>query len=164
MFAFPRLYSGKYPRLSCGRPGFNLLPRKVTCNRLIGLVGRVFPNGPGDLGSITGHVKPNTFKIVIDTSLLNTNQYKVRMKGKVEQSWERSSAPLHLGVVAIEKGAFWSSSTTVPNNNYICFRRIKKRLLLFLDNNQPTKASCIVKNEYLHLYIILLKLFLENIS
>ena len=45
-------------------------------------------------------------KIVLDTSLLNTQQYKVRIKGKVGQSWERRSAPpLHLGVVAIEKGS-----------------------------------------------------------
>ena len=43
--------------------------------------------------------------MVLDTSLLNTRQYKVRIKGKVEQFWERSSAvPLHLSVVAIEKG------------------------------------------------------------
>ena len=27
-----------------------------------------------------------------DTSLLNTQQYKVRIEGKVEQSWEKSSA------------------------------------------------------------------------
>ena len=54
--------------------------------------------------------------LVLDTSLLNTQQYEVRIKGKVEQSRERSSAfPLHLGVVAIEKGAFWSPSTTVAN-------------------------------------------------
>ena len=30
--------------------------------------------------------------MVLDTSLLNTQQYKVCMKGEVEQSWERSSA------------------------------------------------------------------------
>ena len=54
--------------------------------------------------------------MVLDTSLLNTRQYKVRIKGKVEQFWERSIAlPLHLGVVAIEKGAFWLPSTKVPN-------------------------------------------------
>ena len=29
--------------------------------------------------------------MVLDTSLLNTQQYKVCIKGKVEQSWERSS-------------------------------------------------------------------------
>ena len=42
------------------------------------------------------------------------------IKGKVEQSRKRSSAiPLHLGVVAIEKGAFGSPSTTVANFIYI---------------------------------------------
>ena len=61
-------------------------------NRLIGLVGRAFANGPGDLGSIPGRVIPKTLKMVLDTSLLNTQQYKVRIKGKVEQSGERSSA------------------------------------------------------------------------
>ena len=34
----------------------------------------------------------NLKKIVLDTSLLNTLQYKVRIKDKVEQSRERSSA------------------------------------------------------------------------
>ena len=57
-----------------------------------GLVGRVFANGPGDLGSIPGCVIPKTFKMVLDTSLLNTQQYKVRIEGKVEQSRERSRA------------------------------------------------------------------------
>ena len=61
-------------------------------NQLIGLMGRVFANGPGDLGSVPGHVIPKTLKMVLDTSLLNTQQYKVRIKGKVEQSRERSSA------------------------------------------------------------------------
>ena len=61
-------------------------------NRLIDLVGRVFANGPGDLGSIPGHVIPKTLKMVIDVSVLNTHQYKVRIKGKVRQSRERSSA------------------------------------------------------------------------
>ena len=58
----------------------------------IGLVGRVFANGPGDLGSIPGCIIPKTLKMVFDTSLLNTQQYKVRIEGKVEQSRERSSA------------------------------------------------------------------------
>ena len=58
---------------------------------LLGLVGRVFANGPGDLGSIPGRVIPKTLKMGLDTYLLNTQQYKVRIKGKVEQSRERSS-------------------------------------------------------------------------
>ena len=58
----------------------------------IGLVVRVFANGLGDLGSIPGQVIPKTQKIVLDVSLLNTQIYKVWIKGKVEQSKERSSA------------------------------------------------------------------------
>ena len=58
----------------------------------IGPVGRVFANGPGDRGSIPGRVIPKTLKMVLDTSLLNTQQYKVRIESKVEQSRERISA------------------------------------------------------------------------
>ena len=54
----------------------------------IGLGVRVFANGPGDLGSIPGCVIPKTQKMVLDASLLNTQHYKVRIKGKVEQSRE----------------------------------------------------------------------------
>ena len=56
---------------------------------------RVFANGPGDLGSIPGRVIPKTSKIVLDAFLLNIQQYKVGIKGKVEQSRERSSALLY---------------------------------------------------------------------
>ena len=52
----------------------------------------VFANGPGDLGSIPGRVIPKTQKMVLDASLLNTQHYKVWIKGKVSQSWGRSSA------------------------------------------------------------------------
>ena len=48
----------------------------------ISLVGRVFVNGPGDLSSIPGRIIPKTLKMILDTSLLNTQQYKVRIKGK----------------------------------------------------------------------------------
>ena len=49
----------------------------------------VFVNGPGDLGSILGRVIPKTPKMVLEASLDNTQHYKVRIKGKVEQSKER---------------------------------------------------------------------------
>ena len=55
-------------------------------------MGRVFANAPGVLGSIPGWVNTKTLKMVLDTSLLNTQQYKVRIEGKVEQSRESSSA------------------------------------------------------------------------
>ena len=47
--------------------------------------------GLGDQGSIPGQVIPKTQKMVLDTVLLRTQQYKVRSKGKVEQSREWSS-------------------------------------------------------------------------
>ena len=52
---------------------------------------RVLANGPGDLSSIPSHVIAKTIKMVIDTFLLNTQQYKVRIEGKMEQSRERSN-------------------------------------------------------------------------
>ena len=58
----------------------------------IGIMARVFANGSADLGSIPGWVVPKTQKMVIDATLLNTQHYKVTIKGKVEQSRERSSA------------------------------------------------------------------------
>ena len=56
------------------------------------LVSRVFANGPRDLGSIPGGFIPKTLKMVLDTSLLNTRQYKVFIKGKMEQSRETGGA------------------------------------------------------------------------
>ena len=53
---------------------------------------RVFTDGPRDVGSIPGRVIPKTFKMVLDASLLNNQHNKVRIKGKVEKSRERSSA------------------------------------------------------------------------
>ena len=54
-------------------------------------VGRVFANGLGGLSSIPGRVISKTLKMVLDTSLLNTQQYKARIESKVEQSKGRSS-------------------------------------------------------------------------
>ena len=67
-------------------------------NRLIGLMSRVFTNGPGDLASIPDCVIPKTLKMVLDPSLPNTQQYKVHIKGKVEQSRESSSALPYISV------------------------------------------------------------------
>ena len=49
-----------------------ILKKGFTCDRLIGLVSRVFANGPGALSSIPGRVIPKTQKMVLDASLLNT--------------------------------------------------------------------------------------------
>ena len=70
-----------------------------------------------DQGSIPGQVIPKIKKTVLHIPFLNTQDYKVCIKGKVEQTKERSSA-LHLGVVAIEKGTFALPSIIVANNLY----------------------------------------------
>ena len=50
-------------------------------------------NGPGHLGSIPGHVIPKTFKMVLDTSLLNTQQYKAHIKGKKWSNYGKGVVP-----------------------------------------------------------------------
>ena len=55
------------------------------------------------------------FKMVLDTSLLNTQQYKVNWSNP-----GKGVAPSPtLGVVAIEKGAFWSPSTMIATFTYL---------------------------------------------
>ena len=39
-------------------------------------MSRVFANGLGDRGSIPGRVIPKTLKMVLDTTLLNTQHYQ----------------------------------------------------------------------------------------
>ena len=97
----PVSYTGAFPILTAwlGRRSiYNSISHcantfgKVMCLTIINLVGRVFANAPEDLGSIPGGVIPKTLRMVLETSLFNTQWYKVRIKGKVEQSRERSSA------------------------------------------------------------------------
>ena len=67
----------------------------------------------GDWGSISGQVIPKTQKMVLDSGLLNTQHYKVKIKGKVEQAREWSNA--------IEKGAFGSPLTNVANFTFLTY-------------------------------------------
>ena len=67
----------------------------------------VFASRPGDRGSIPGLVIPKTQKMVLDASLLNTQHYKARIKGKWDNLGKR------LGVIAIEEGTFGSLSAMV---------------------------------------------------
>ena len=55
-------------------------------------MSRVFANGPGDWGSGPDQAIPKTQKMVLDVTLLKVQHYKVRIKGKVEQSREWRSA------------------------------------------------------------------------
>ena len=53
---------------------------------------RVLANDPGDLGSVTDSVIPKIRKVVLNVAFLNTQHFKVQIKGKAGQSSERSSA------------------------------------------------------------------------
>ena len=65
---------------------------------------RVFTNDPGDRRSIPGRVIPKTQKMVLDAALLITHHYKVRIiKGKMEQSWEWSTALPYISVLKLLK-------------------------------------------------------------
>ena len=68
---------------ACTKKSGNLLnaPRRSMC-----LMSREFGNGHGELGPIKDS------KMVLDDASLNTQLYKVKIKGKVEQSREWSSA------------------------------------------------------------------------
>ena len=54
-------------------------------------------------GSISRRVIPKTQKMVLDTSLLNTQHYKECMKGKVEQLRERSNPLPYISVLSLLK-------------------------------------------------------------
>ena len=63
------------------------------------VISSVFASGPGDQDSIPGRVIQKTQKMVLATSLLNTQHFKIRTKGKVPQTRESRS------VISFEKGA-----------------------------------------------------------
>ena len=66
-------------------------------------MGRLFANDPGNLGSVPGRVIPKPKKMVLDISLLNTQQYKVPIEVKEEQSRERSNVLPYTSVLKLLK-------------------------------------------------------------
>ena len=77
-----------------------------------GIMVRMFTNGPGDRGSIPGRAMPKNQKMVLDASLtLSVIRYGQRVSGAIQRN--EYCSHLHLGVVAREKEAFGSPSTTV---------------------------------------------------
>ena len=72
----------------------------------------------GDRGSILGRVIPKTQKWYL---MLNTQHYKVRIKGKIGQSREGIAPSSTPQCCSYWKGAFGSPSTKVDNFTYFFF-------------------------------------------
>ena len=71
---------------------------KDSSNILLNLAfGIIMPIGKPGFNPRLSHTKD--FKMVLDTSLLSTQQYMVRTRGKVEQSRERSSVLSYTSVL-----------------------------------------------------------------
>ena len=72
----------------------------------------MFTNGPGDQGSISGHVIPKTQKwyLMLPCLTLTIIRYGSRV-----------SETIHLSVVTIKKGAFDLPSTAVTNFTNLLF-------------------------------------------
>ena len=103
----------------------------------------VFASGPGDLGSIPSRVIPKTQKMVLDASLLNTQHYKVRIKGKVEQSREGvAPSPTHW-CSSYRKGSF---RVTLDYGRQLTFTIWTKVEQLQDDKKNPVEISLIVQN------------------
>ena len=131
----------------------------------IGLAVRVFANGPGDLGSIPGRVIPKTQKMVLDASLLNTQHYKVQIKGKVEPSREGVAPSPTSWCSSYRKGSLrvtldygrqlylltYSVIFTGPAR-FINFFQIKKKRI---DNFK----AWIFSDKYFHLYFFVTAFF-----
>ena len=62
-------------------------------------MGIVFVSGSGDRGSIHGLSIPKTKKKVHNSALFNIQHYKVQIKGKVDESMEKSSAFSYISVL-----------------------------------------------------------------
>ena len=74
------------------------------------LVGRMFTNGSGKQGLIPSWVIPNTQKKVLDTSLLNTQHYKVKWSNP-----GKGVAPFPIPWCR----SYWKESLRVTNSTYL---------------------------------------------
>ena len=100
------------------------------------MVGRVSANDPGNRGCILSWVLPKTQKMVLDASSLNTQLYKVLIKGKWTNPGKGIDPSPHLGVVAIEKGTFGLQLTTVGQHTLSDGLYLSSKFHVFQSLNQ----------------------------
>ena len=99
---------------------------------IIGIMVRVFTNGPGVWGSIPGWVIPKTQKMLLEAPLLDTQRYKV---------WIKRNRSIPRKEVA-------------PPSTSQCSRYWKGSPQVALDNSQPTYIYI-----YIYLFIYLFIVF-----
>ena len=146
-------------------------------------MSRMLANGPGDRGSIPGRIIPKTQKMVFDTALLSTQHYKIRIKGKVEQSRKWSSAlPDTFGSLSTKVANFtldlwihWIPIVTVVHDDIDASiqKEVKdsnilllywefgwsKEKIMFILNIEPTKLSFSYNLNWKFLYSAILNVF-----
>ena len=103
-------------------------------------MSRVFANDPGDLGLIPGCIIPKTLKMELDTSLPNTQQYKVRINVK----WSNSG-----------KGV---APSPIPQ----CSSYWKGSLLVALDLRSPTLLFIAKRKREISIYRIYTHWYLKG--
>ena len=113
----------------------------------------MFANGPRDLGSIPGRVIPKTQKMVLDSSLLNTQHYKVQIKGKFEQSREGVAPSPTPWCSSYRKG----EPSGHPRLSSPTFFLFKKEFLRTIQSNKDSlnRFICLTINGYFTLPISL---------
>ena len=90
--------------------------QQIYIYRPIDIVIRVFTSGPEDRGSIPGRVIPKIQIMVLDVSLLNTQHYKVQIKGK----WSNPGK----GVVpssTLHSSSYWRESPRLQTANLLTY-------------------------------------------
>ena len=74
----------------------------------IGIMVRVFTNSSGDLGSVPGQVIPKTQKMILKATLIKTQHYKVRIKGKAWSNPRKGVVPSSTPwCSSYQKGSLW---------------------------------------------------------
>ena len=96
------------------------------------IISRVFTNGPGDRGSIPGQVIPKTQKMVLDTTLLNTQCYKVPIMGKWSNPGKGIAPFLTPRCSSYWKGSLWVTLNYSHHHTNIYMIRIFSLLINYL--------------------------------
>ena len=89
----------------------------------IGIVGRLFANRPEDRGSIPGPVMRKNRNTALYAPLLNTEDYKVRIRDKWSNPGENIPPSSISRWVGIEKGAFGSLGNSVGQDEIYMWGR-----------------------------------------